>query len=63
LDRRLDGSQSGHGHSGERNSHLLLGLEPPIIQHVAQRYTADLSQLIFEVKAFNLIERGILYMV
>jgi hypothetical protein len=30
---------------GEKNSQLLPGLEPPIIQPVAQRYTTELSWL------------------
>jgi hypothetical protein len=47
LDRRLGGPQSRSGHSGgeEKNSNLLPGLEPPIIQPIAQRYTNDLSRL------------------
>jgi hypothetical protein len=40
LDRRLGRLQSRSGHSDEeKNSHPLPGLEPPIIQPVAQRYT------------------------
>jgi hypothetical protein len=39
LDRRLSGPYSRFGHGGkEKNSQPLLGLEPPIIQPVAQRY-------------------------
>jgi len=39
LDRRLGSLQSRSGHgSEEKNSQPLLGLEPPIIQPVAQRY-------------------------
>jgi hypothetical protein len=53
LDRRLGGPQSRFGQGGgEKNSQLLPGLEPPIIQPVAQRYTTELSRLwslIFEV--------------
>jgi hypothetical protein len=46
LDRRLGGSKSRSGHGGEeKNSQLLPGLETPIIQPVAQRYTTELSQL------------------
>jgi hypothetical protein len=43
LDRRLGGlqSQSGCG-GGEENSQPLPGLEPPIIQPAAQRYTIEL---------------------
>jgi hypothetical protein len=38
LGRRLDGSQSRSGRGGEeKNSQPLSGLEPPIIQPVAQR--------------------------
>jgi hypothetical protein len=32
--------------SEEKNSHPLLGLEPPIIQPVAQRYTTKLSRFL-----------------
>jgi hypothetical protein len=40
LDRRMGGSQSRSGGGGEeKNSQPLPGLEPPIIQPVAQRYT------------------------
>jgi hypothetical protein len=40
LDRRLGGPQSRSGRGGEeKNSHPLPGLEPPIIQPIAQRYT------------------------
>jgi hypothetical protein len=43
LDRRLDGPQFWTGHCGEeKNSQLLSGLEPSIIQSVAQRYATDL---------------------
>jgi hypothetical protein len=41
LDRRLGGLQSRSGCDGvEENSQPLPGLEPPIIQPVAQRYTS-----------------------
>jgi hypothetical protein len=44
LDRRLGGSQGRYGHSGEeKNSKPLPGLEPPIIQLVAQSYTTEPS--------------------
>jgi hypothetical protein len=43
LDRRLCGSQSRSWRGDEKNSQPLLGLEPPIIQPVAQRYTTELS--------------------
>jgi hypothetical protein len=46
LDRRLGGTQSRSGHSGEeKNFQPLPGLEPPIIQPVAQRCTTELSRL------------------
>jgi hypothetical protein len=44
LDRRLCGPQSRSGRGGEeKNSQPLPGIEPPNIQPVAQRYTAELS--------------------
>jgi len=44
LDRRLGGRQSRSGRGGEeKNSQLLPGLKPPIIQPVAQRYNTDIS--------------------
>jgi hypothetical protein len=47
LDRRLGGPQSRSGRGGEeKNSQPLPGLEPPIIQPVAQRYTSELSWLL-----------------
>jgi hypothetical protein len=47
LDRRLNGPQSISGHGGEeRNSQPLPALEPPIIDPVSQRYTAELSRLL-----------------
>jgi hypothetical protein len=46
LDRRLGGPQSRYGRGGEeKNSQPLPGIEPPIIQPVAQRYTAMLSRI------------------
>jgi hypothetical protein len=43
VDRRLGGPQSQSGHGGEeKNSKPLPGLEPPIIQPVAQCYTTEL---------------------
>jgi hypothetical protein len=40
----MGGPQSRSEDAGEeRNSQLLLGLEPPIIKPVAQRYTTELS--------------------
>jgi hypothetical protein len=47
LDRRLNGPQSRSGRGGEKkNSHPLPGLEPPIIQAVAQPYTTELSMMV-----------------
>jgi hypothetical protein len=47
LDRRLCGLQSRSGHGDEeKNSQPPSGLEPPIIQPVAQRYTTELFQLL-----------------
>jgi hypothetical protein len=43
FDRRRGGTQNRSGHGGEeKNSQPLLGLEPPIIQPVAQRYTTEI---------------------
>jgi hypothetical protein len=51
LDERLGGPRSRSGHGGEqKNSQPLSGLEPPIIQPVAQRYTTELSRLLFSIK-------------
>jgi hypothetical protein len=47
LDRRLGEPQSRSGRDGEgKNSQPLPGLQPPIIQPLAQRYTTQLSRLI-----------------
>jgi hypothetical protein len=44
LDRRLGGSQIRSGHGGEeKNFQPLLGIEPPIIQLIAQCYITELS--------------------
>jgi hypothetical protein len=46
LNRRQGGPQSKSGCSDEvKNSKLLPGFEPPIIQPVAQCYTTELSWL------------------
>jgi hypothetical protein len=46
LDRRLGGPQSRFGRGGEeKNFHPLPGLDPQIIQPVAQRYTTVLSHV------------------
>jgi hypothetical protein len=43
LDRRLGGPQTRSGRDGEEKySQPLLGIEPPIIQPVAQSYTTEL---------------------
>jgi hypothetical protein len=48
LDRRLGRRQSRYGCGGEEiNSHPLSGLEPPIIQSVAQRYTTELYRVLY----------------
>jgi hypothetical protein len=39
LDRRLGGTQNRSGRGEEKYPQLLRGLEPPIIQPVARRYT------------------------
>jgi hypothetical protein len=47
LDRRLGGPQSWSRRGGEKkNSQTLPALEPPIIQLVALRYTAELTRLL-----------------
>jgi hypothetical protein len=47
LDRRLSGPQSRVGRRGEeKNSQPLPGLETPLTQPVARRYTTELSRLI-----------------
>jgi hypothetical protein len=53
LDRRLGGSQNRSGRGGEeKNSQPLAGLETPIIQPVAQRYTTELSRLLNAIERF-----------
>jgi hypothetical protein len=47
-DRRLGRPQSRSGSGGEKNSQPLPGLEPLIIQPVAQRYTTELSRLLMK---------------
>jgi hypothetical protein len=47
LDRRVGGPQSLSGRGGEEiYSHPLSGIEPPIIQPVAQRCTTELSRFL-----------------
>jgi hypothetical protein len=47
LDRRVGGPQSRYGcGSEEENSQPLPGIKPPIIQPIAQCYTAELSRLL-----------------
>jgi len=43
MDKRLNGLQSRSGLGEEKNSQPLPGLETPIIQIVAQRYTTELT--------------------
>jgi hypothetical protein len=44
-ERRLDKPQSQSGCGGEeKNSQPLLGLKPPIIQPIAQRYISQLTK-------------------
>jgi hypothetical protein len=45
LDSRLGGHQSRSGRGGEENSQPVPGIEPPIIQPVAKRYTTELVKL------------------
>jgi hypothetical protein len=50
LDWRFGGPQSRSWRGGEeKNSQPIAGLEPPIIQPVAQRYTTELSRLLLEI--------------
>jgi hypothetical protein len=57
LDRRLGGPQNRSGRGSEqKNSQSLPELEPPIIQPVAQRYTAELSRLL-SLKIMNILEK------
>jgi hypothetical protein len=50
LDRRLGRPQNRSGRGGEeKNSQPLPGLEPPIIQPVAQPYTIELSRLVVHI--------------
>jgi hypothetical protein len=47
LERRLGGPQSRSGRGGEeKDSQPLPGLEPPIVQPVAQRCATELSRLL-----------------
>jgi hypothetical protein len=55
LDRGLGRPLSWSEHSEEKNSHPLLGLEPPIIQPVAQRYTTELSRFVCMVALYALL--------
>jgi hypothetical protein len=50
VDRRLGVPQCRSGRGGEeKNSQPLLGFEPPTIQSVFQRDTAELSRLLLSV--------------
>jgi hypothetical protein len=56
LDRRLDGLQILSGRGGEeKNSQSVPELEPPIIQPVAQRSATELSRLIINMIALELL--------
>jgi hypothetical protein len=47
LDRRLSGPHSWAGRGGEKKkSHPLPGLEPPIIQPIAQGYVTEIFRLL-----------------
>jgi hypothetical protein len=49
LDRRLGGAQTRSGRGvEEKNSQPLPGLEPPIIQPEARRFTTEISRLLGE---------------
>jgi hypothetical protein len=48
----MGGPQRQSGRGGEKNFQLLPGLEPPIIQPVAQRYTTDLTRLLYYYSCF-----------
>jgi hypothetical protein len=51
LGRRLSRPQCRYGYGGEeKNSQSLPGLETPILQPVAQRYTTELSRLLVDSK-------------
>jgi hypothetical protein len=55
LDRRLGGPQCRSGRGGEeKNSWSLPGLEPLIIQPVAQRYTTELYRLVYFRNLFKI---------
>jgi hypothetical protein len=57
LDRKLGGSQIRFGLGGEeKNFHPQPGLEPPIIQPIAQRYTAEPCRLSL-LATLSLVER------
>jgi hypothetical protein len=56
LDRRLGGPYSQSECGGEEKmSQLLLGLEPPIIQPIAQCFAAELSQLLLKLKLNSIV--------
>jgi hypothetical protein len=55
LDRKLGGTQRRSGRGGEEEtSQLLPGLEPPIIQPVAQSYNTELPRLSHTVVRYEL---------
>jgi hypothetical protein len=55
LDRRVGGvPQNRSGRSGEeKHSQTMSGLEPSIIQLVVQRYTTELSRLLWRYKCWG----------
>jgi hypothetical protein len=64
FDKRLSGPQSRSGRGGEeKNSQPPQGFKLPIIQPIAQRYTAELSRLltILVTKNFESVHRHAAY--
>jgi hypothetical protein len=55
LDRRLGGPQRRSGRSGEeKNFQPLAGLESPIIHPISQRYTTELSRVLYVISNLNI---------
>jgi hypothetical protein len=55
MDRKLGEPHSWSGHGDEeKNLQLLSGLETPIIQPVAQRYTTELYRLLIYFNALKI---------
>jgi hypothetical protein len=58
LDRRLGGPQIRSGRGGEeKNYELLPGFESPIIQHLAQSYTTEISRLLEATKYWRKLHK------